>query len=204
MIVHQPTGGAADVRPEGAGQRPCARVAVEGPVPEPPGTRVASHLGIGFRRPFQRARCIALEEIDQLNLEGAGVLKLEGFDDSLGGAAVPAACVGKQEQGSRPIRHPRSTSPPRRTVAFMRWETSRRVSSTRRPHPRHFNPMSAPRRTTTHSLLPHGCGLRSRSTSSIRRSGSIDADYTIRPDGIIRTSCWVFRSPLSLPGRSSC
>lgn len=43
----------------------------------------------------------------------------------------------------------------------------------RLPQPRHFRPMSAPKRTTTQSRLPQGCGLRSLSTSSIFKSGSM-------------------------------
>lgn len=59
----------------------------------------------------------------------------------------------------------------------MRRASSRRGSNTRRPQVVHSSPISAPSRTTFHSLPPQGCGLRRRTTSFISRSGSTPGLY---------------------------
>ncbi len=56
---------------------------------------------------------------------------------------------------------------------MIRLARSRRVRRTRRPQPLHSRPISAPRRTTTHSYEPQGWGLRKRNRSFRRKSGSI-------------------------------
>jgi len=44
-------------------------------------------------------------------------------------------------------------------MLFARRMSSRRVSMTCRPHPRHSRPMSAPRRITFQSVAPQGCAF---------------------------------------------
>src|SRR5712691_3521578 len=53
----------------------------------------------------------------------------------------------------------------------MSFSRSRRATSTRRPQVAQRRPMSAPSRTTRQVSPPHGCGLRSTTTSS-RKNGT--------------------------------
>ena len=63
----------------------------------------------------------------------------------------------------------------------MRFTTSLRESSILLPQPWHFNPISAPRRTTSQSVLPQGCGFFIRITSSIIKSGNMNLFHTQYP-----------------------
>src|SRR3989337_1725633 len=63
-------------------------------------------------------------------------------------------------------------------MAFSRRANMRRGSKIRRPQRRPSNPISAPRRTTFHSKLPQGWGLRSRNRSPSCRSGNMPGIIT--------------------------
>ena len=60
-----------------------------------------------------------------------------------------------------------------RSRAFILRANSRRVSKTRCPQVRHTNPISAPKRTTSHSKPPQGWALRNFTRSPSDISGSI-------------------------------
>jgi hypothetical protein len=65
----------------------------------------------------------------------------------------------------------------RDVIVLTRRANSRRGNNTRRPHLRHSNPISAPRRTTRHSYPPQGWGLRKRKMSSNWKLGNMRALY---------------------------